>query len=245
MKYAVISDIHGNIFALKKALELIEQEHVDKIICLGDIVGIGTRSDDCVKLLFSYEDKLICVRGNHEDRFLFGCPEYIHEGTHKMTEVDIAQEHWIRDHLTEESRKHLEKLQPELVIDLNGIKCAITHYPLDENMGYRHFIDAPAMENLFEYFDKYDTTINFYGHTHIDRVKVAMDGTWFINPGSLGTTDFRDFGTFGILEIDDDKNISFVIRAVHYDLDSAIKDFDTMNPPRKDHFRDKFFGYKR
>ena len=245
MKYAVISDIHGNIIALKKALELINQENVDKIICLGDIIGIGTRSDDCVKLLLEYKDKLICVRGNHEERFLFGVPEFIHEGAHKMTEIDIAQEHWIRDHMTEESKKFLETLQPELITELDDIKCAITHYPLDENMDYRHFIDAPAMENLFEYFKKYDAKINFYGHTHIERVKVAMNGTWFINPGTLGTTDFKNYGTYGILQIDKNKNISFVIKAFNYDLKSALDDFDTMNPPRKDHFRDKFFGYKR
>jgi putative phosphoesterase len=245
MKYAVISDIHGNIFALKRALDLIDQENVDKIICLGDIIGIGTRSDECVKLLFSYEEKLICVKGNHEDRFLYGVPEYIHEGKYKMTEEDISQEHWIRDHISDESKKYLEKLKSELVIELDGVKCAITHYPLDDNMNYEHFIDAPQMEDLFEFFKKYNATINFYGHTHNERIKVAKDGTWFINPGTLGTTDFKNFGTYGILQIDDNKNIAFVTKAFNYDLKAALDDFDVMNPPRKNHFRDKFFGYKR
>lgn len=34
MKIAVISDIHGNIYALMKALEDIDEQNVDKIICL-------------------------------------------------------------------------------------------------------------------------------------------------------------------------------------------------------------------
>ena len=34
MKIAAISDIHGNIYALMKALEDIDEQKVDKIICL-------------------------------------------------------------------------------------------------------------------------------------------------------------------------------------------------------------------
>ena len=39
MKIAAISDIHGNIYALMKALEDIDDQKVDKIVCLGDFVG--------------------------------------------------------------------------------------------------------------------------------------------------------------------------------------------------------------
>jgi predicted phosphodiesterase len=41
MNIAVISDIHGNIFALKAVLEDIKNRNVDTIICLGDLVGYG------------------------------------------------------------------------------------------------------------------------------------------------------------------------------------------------------------
>ena len=59
MKYAIISDIHGNNIALKEALKIIEKENVSKIICLGDIVGIGVRSDECVKILKSYGEEIM------------------------------------------------------------------------------------------------------------------------------------------------------------------------------------------
>ncbi len=38
MKIAIISDIHGNLEALKATLNNIEKRKVDKIICLGDII---------------------------------------------------------------------------------------------------------------------------------------------------------------------------------------------------------------
>ena len=46
MKIAVMSDIHGNIYALMKALEDIDEQRVDKIICLGDLVGYGPHPNE-------------------------------------------------------------------------------------------------------------------------------------------------------------------------------------------------------
>lgn len=40
MKVAIISDIHGNLEALKTTLQDIEKRNIDKIICLGDIIMI-------------------------------------------------------------------------------------------------------------------------------------------------------------------------------------------------------------
>ncbi len=41
MKYAVLSDIHGNIVALEVVLEDINREEVDGVIVLGDVVMFG------------------------------------------------------------------------------------------------------------------------------------------------------------------------------------------------------------
>ena len=39
MNIGIISDIHGNIDALDSVLKKLEEKQVDKIICLGDIIG--------------------------------------------------------------------------------------------------------------------------------------------------------------------------------------------------------------
>ena len=41
MKIGIISDIHGNIYALMRVLEDLDDQKVDTIICLGDLVGLG------------------------------------------------------------------------------------------------------------------------------------------------------------------------------------------------------------
>ena len=245
MKYAIISDIHGNILALKEAMKLIEEEKVEKIICLGDIIGIGTRSEECVEFIRQYENKLIAVRGNHEDRCLFGVPEFIHEGKHKMSEEDMAQEYWIQDHISDESKDFLRKLPQEIEMEIEGIKFVITHYPSKEDMTYMPFRYFPVKEELFDLFKKYDeATIYLYGHTHEIRIRETNEGVWFINPGTLGTAFHRDYGTFGILTIDDDKKIYYKERSFTYDLEAYMNDFKIMNPPRGAHMQEQFFGYK-
>lgn len=61
---AVISDIHGNLNALRAVLADCRERHVDRIVCLGDIVGYGPRPRQCLRLV--RKSCGIVVRGNHD-----------------------------------------------------------------------------------------------------------------------------------------------------------------------------------
>ena len=62
MRKLIISDIHGNLSALRT---VVMKESFDEIICLGDIVGYGPQPNECIDLLKIF-DPLI-LRGNHEE----------------------------------------------------------------------------------------------------------------------------------------------------------------------------------
>lgn len=64
LRYAVISDVHSNVQALNAVLEDIERAHVDKIICLGDIVGYGPNPSGAVHRCREACD--VVVTGNHD-----------------------------------------------------------------------------------------------------------------------------------------------------------------------------------
>ena len=72
MKLMFISDIHGSYKYAKKALEIYEEEKAEKLVILGDILYHGPRNDlpdgydpkKVIKLLNSYKNKIIAVRGN-------------------------------------------------------------------------------------------------------------------------------------------------------------------------------------
>ena len=49
-RFAVISDIHGNLHALEAALTQIDRLGITEVVCLGDIVGYGPFPHKCVDL---------------------------------------------------------------------------------------------------------------------------------------------------------------------------------------------------
>lgn len=72
MKLMFASDIHGDIVAAKKVLEIFEEERAQKLILLGDLLYFGPRNkltenynpQGVIKLLNENKEKLLCVRGN-------------------------------------------------------------------------------------------------------------------------------------------------------------------------------------
>ena len=51
MKYGIITDVHSNPLALKTVLKKFEEVKVDKILCAGDMIGIGPEPEETVKIL--------------------------------------------------------------------------------------------------------------------------------------------------------------------------------------------------
>ena len=61
---ALLSDIHGNEEALKVVLAAIDDLAVDQIICLGDSVDYGPRSQQVLSML--RERNIPSIKGNHD-----------------------------------------------------------------------------------------------------------------------------------------------------------------------------------
>ena len=46
--YAVLSDIHGNLYALENVVRDMEQYPLDGVILLGDLIDYGMQSNEVV-----------------------------------------------------------------------------------------------------------------------------------------------------------------------------------------------------
>ena len=68
MKTAIFSDVHGNEIALDAFLEFAVPR-VKGFVCLGDTVGYGPKSNECIQKIVKLPN-LISILGNHEDMFL-------------------------------------------------------------------------------------------------------------------------------------------------------------------------------
>ena len=64
MRIAVISDIHGNLYALREVLEDIDNQNIDSIICLGDLVGYGPHPNEVIALI--KRRNILCLKGNYD-----------------------------------------------------------------------------------------------------------------------------------------------------------------------------------
>ena len=85
MKYLVISDIHGSLPALDKALEFYREQKCDMLLILGDILNYGPRNGlpegldpkGIAERLNAMADNIVAIRGNCDsevDQMLLSFP---------------------------------------------------------------------------------------------------------------------------------------------------------------------------
>jgi diadenosine tetraphosphatase ApaH/serine/threonine PP2A family protein phosphatase len=65
---AILSDVHGNLEALRAVLDDIARHPVQEVYCLGDVVGYGPDPRDCLDLVARCK---VVLLGNHDQAVLF------------------------------------------------------------------------------------------------------------------------------------------------------------------------------
>lgn len=70
MKFAVITDIHGNFDALQTVLDDIDsRDDIEKIYNLGDNIGIGHETNKVLDTIFDRDD-MEMIAGNHDEAIM-------------------------------------------------------------------------------------------------------------------------------------------------------------------------------
>ncbi len=221
MKYAIISDIHSNLEALRRVLEEIDKLGVDRIICLGDIVGYGANPNECVEII--RERKIESIMGNHD---IVACG-----GKEPFDFNPVARDAvlWTRAALTAENRKFLHNL-PE-AREMDGF--LIVHGAISDSDLYV-FSEYDAFSE-FKLMKKWN--ICFFGHTHVrayyiflgDDVcclsdyefKIEPEAKYLINPGSVGQPRDRDPRSSFLVYDSEEAIVSFIRQ--EYDIELAKK----------------------
>jgi diadenosine tetraphosphatase ApaH/serine/threonine PP2A family protein phosphatase len=221
MRFAIFSDIHANLEATEAVLADAHARECTHFVCLGDIVGYNANPHECVELV----QKMNCpvIMGNHDEQASLSRSS---RGFNALAETAIS---WTRSHLTKEDKDWLRNLH--LTREVGGF--TIVHATLDtpEQWGYVfNNLDAAAS------FSYQQTTVCFFGHTHVPCVFVRDDAVkrlvvdqltidharkYFINAGSVGQPRDGDWrAAYCIYHTD--KNL-VEQRRVKYDLAAAQK----------------------
>jgi diadenosine tetraphosphatase ApaH/serine/threonine PP2A family protein phosphatase len=222
MRIAVISDIHANLSALTRTFEVIDQLSVDRVYCLGDIVGYGPSPNECIALI--RERCAAVVKGNHDCGAIGEVP-LDHFNTYGRSAI-----RWTKKHLTRKNTDYLRNL-PLLQVedDITFVHASPLH-PAD----WRYIFAWPDAQRSFSAFG---TRICFIGHTHIPvvvgedgSVNIFRDGKrYLINVGSVGQArDGNPKASFGML---DTTAKTFEALRVEYDIEATAKAILAANLP--------------
>jgi len=179
--FAVISDIHSNLEALKAVLADIDQRGIKEIVCLGDIVGYGASPKDCFDLVI--ERSTVCLCGNH-DQAVFFEPYNFNVGAERAC-------FWTREQFEQEPKKSLRdrrwdflgKLPMRLEMQDFLFVHGSPRRPVNEYMFAEDVYTNP--NKIIANFERLGarTRICFAGHTHVPGV--FLDDPYFDPPDEL------------------------------------------------------------
>ena len=239
MKIAIISDIHGNLEALKATLKDIEERKVEKIICLGDIIAKGVHPKECLALIRTKCE--IVLQGN--------CDIYFsteHRNIDEMDEQERKRIKWNQSLINKEDREYLLNLPFCHEFYMSGSVVRLFHATPTANN--KAVLNVNSIETKYQMFLPSEKTqsqdiadIIIYGHIHHPYMDKIYNKT-IINVGSVGNSfdvirnENKDSnvlettksnyliieGEYGSKEYSSD--ISFQFIKVPYDIDSELQD---------------------
>jgi len=214
-RWAVLSDVHSNFFALDAVLADAHARGVDQVLCLGDVVGYGPEPHRCVGRLQEEVSDGAWVLGNHDEALCLLHNELPEEAPRAVRErIGIREETWIalrRNYeLLRRYPPRLEHLAAQRTRSRIATRVSLVHG------GHRH--DEPTLTSVvaaedardeFHFLDR--TKIGFdillVGHTHrpagfrqraaggeaFEVIRIEPPGVleledrrWVLNPGSVG-----------------------------------------------------------
>ena len=240
-KIAIISDVHGNLEALKTVLSDIKKRGIEQIYCLGDIIGKGTRPNECLDLLKNYT----MVYGNWED-FL---NNKICSSNEALKRYDLLNEQ-----LSQENKDMLKKLPLCFEMYISGRLVRMFH--ANPNNAWDSILPIDRIDKIFKQFLPTENTsenvadVVIYAHTHTQNLMKLYNRT-LINVGSVGNAfdvirnkekdgDCRNTTNANYLIVEGELNskeyadIRYELVSLKYDIELELK--ESKNNPELDNY---------
>ena len=230
MRYAVLADIHSNLDALNAVMEQLPREHIDRYLCLGDLVGYGAEPAACMTRM--QDCQALTVGGNHD----LACIGKF--DPNKLDDAARAAVLWTRDQL---SFTDLDILRRLPLVE-NDELFTLAHGTLRHPERFEYLFD---MAQAIETMSVCQTLFCLVGHTHVpyfveydrrhrrlSRIMTEANGLsdisyeddaqayrYLINPGSVGQP--RDGNPQASLALIDTECKRITIKRIAYDITSA------------------------
>lgn len=220
MKVGVVSDIHGNHYALGAVLKTAKKEGVQKLLVLGDIVGYYYHPEIVLEMLSDWDFEII--KGNHEVLL-----EDLKNGT---IEPQFLKDKYGRGH--EQALKSLDDKTQQWLFSLPVQKSVrIDNVSFQLNHGSPSSIDEYIYPDAsIEQLEKCNSIAHDFvliGHSHY-AFSVRCSNSILINCGSVGQS--RQKGGLAYWVVINTSNKSFEIKATPYDVAVLLEEIKTFEP---------------
>jgi predicted phosphodiesterase len=200
--YGVLADIHGNREGLGAVLAQLERRGVERLACLGDVVGYNADPDECVQML--RERRAVVIAGNHD---LIGTGRLDFRRCSNKAEYSLKR---TRRSLAPASAAFLATLPASHVLE-DGV--VLVHGSVRD---VQQYMSTPALIRQNAALLRSDfpgARLCFFGHSHEQKVyqlegddenaevtEIAPQGriflqrhkTYFVNPGSVDASRKRE-----------------------------------------------------
>jgi putative phosphoesterase len=169
MKLGLIADVHADLDALKLALDILQGQGVNQVICAGDLVDKGLNGDAVVRLL--RERQIPCVMGNHDEKA---------ERTQYWTERTYGANSPLL--LKEETLDFLMHLPLNWTFEWENMRVLLAHGRPWSNEEYLYpYSDKDTFREVLRHAQ---ADVVILGHTH-EPMAAQVNDQWIFNPGSV------------------------------------------------------------
>lgn len=230
MKAAVISDIHGNMEALKAVLDDIQEQGIEKIFCLGDLAFCGPEPEETINFIRNNLADATIIQGNTDEMIVKATDA---EDDPYMPKKDVMANalKYSQKVVSQENKAFLASLPADHIEEYEGLKLLFVHgSPRKNDEG---MFPKTKYSKLQEMVEGTTANIIFCGHTHYPVIH-RVDDKSIVNVGSVGRPfEENPRAVYVMLDLSNVKDRKFTLehRYVKYDHEKAAEklekcDFD-------------------
>ncbi|OLO39068.1 YfcE family phosphodiesterase [Alkalihalophilus pseudofirmus] len=229
MKYAFLSDIHGNAVALESVLHDIQMQDVDEIFVLGDLCYRGPEPKRALQLVQALNAKVI--KGNADEWVVRGINEG--EVPDHLLEMMNKERDWCISQLDDQDISYLEQLPTDLEITLpNGTNIYAFH-ATPTSLFDVVLPDTDTSILSEKLITSTNANLYIYAHIHLPYVRY-FNSKCIANLGSVGLPfDGQPLSSYVIVEEKGDQ-FSVAIQRVPYDTKTVIAQYEKIDYPNLD-----------
>ena len=216
MIVAFLSDIHGNLPALERALASAERHGADQIFVAGDIVGGGPFPREVVQRL--REQDITAIRGNVDRKVL----RYARAKKAPKLKNSTRKNHaWTMEQLQGVDREWLAALSAERVLDWGGVRVRLVHGSPVSDTDYVY--PSITARGLLAKLGTDAPDVLVCGHSHIPFTR-RVAGIRVVNCGSVGrSADGDPRGSYALVDVADRPRLRAGIIRFQYNVGRVVQ----------------------